>query len=234
MPAYTGAVTIETMNSINGELYAAYAKGYPILTQFLQQQPMIHYARNTLVRLFLETDSTDLFFVDSDVGFPIGTLTRLAEYPVDIVGCSYPFRNDSGLFPCRFIEERAELWANPETNLLEVAGLSAGCLRISRSCIEKLISLHPELEYMDMENFKTYALFDFPRRNGVFLGEDYAFCELARDAGFKIWLDPEVDMTHTGTKVFSGRIGNWLRNRNESVSLEQAMANIEAFVARQA
>lgn len=225
VPAYTGMITCETAQALNIELYHAYEKGYAYQVQFYQQNPIISYARNFLVRQFLESDYTDMIFVDSDVAFPGGTLCRLAEYPVDIVGAAYRYRNDSGEFPVRYIEERTELWADPETGLIEVAGMPAGCLRISRTCLEALVKAHPELMYADMSGNPTCSLFEFKRDNGQFFGEDWAFCNLARADGFKIWCAPEVETTHTGTKVFRGNLGDKLRNRSP-------MDEVLAFVER--
>lgn len=225
IPCYTGTVTCETAIALNTEVYHAYKRGWAYEVHFYQQNPIISYARNFLVREFLESDSTDMIFVDSDVGFAGGTLCRLADYPVDICGAAYPYRNDSGEFPIRYIEERTELWADPDTGLLEVAGLPAGCLKISRSCLEAMCAKHPELLYKDLAGKDTFSLFEFTRDSGQFFGEDWAFCNLARADGFKIWLDPQLDMTHTGTKVFKGNLGKKLQNRDP-------MDEILAFVER--
>jgi len=225
VPAYTGMITCETAIALNVEMYHAYERKWAYQVQFYQQNAMIHYARNLLVREFLASDYSDMIFVDSDVAFPGGTLCKLAEYPVDIVGASYPFRNESGEFPIRYIEERSELWADPETGLLEVAGMPAGCLRISRACLEAMIAKHPELMYQDQSGIPTCSLFEFKRDNGQFFGEDWAFCNLARADGFKIWCAPDIDMTHTGTKVFRGNLGRKLKGRSP-------MDEILAFVER--
>lgn len=229
IPCYTGMITCETVLAINREMYHAFDKGYAYEVQFYQQNPIISYARNFLVRQFLESDFSDMVFIDSDVGFKAGTLCRLAEYPVDIVGAAYPYRNESGQFPIRYIEERSELVADPETGLLEVAGLPAGCLRISRNVLEKMIAAHPELLYKDMNGNDTYSLFEFTRDKGQFFGEDWAFCNLARADGHKVWCEVDNDMTHTGTKVFKGNLQNHLIARSNP---DQAMAEILQFVER--
>ena len=223
-PCYTGSITCETALALNREMYHAYKRNWAYEVQFYQGNPIISYARNWMVRQFLESDATDMVFVDSDVGFAGGTLCRLAEYPVDIVGAAYPYRNESGEFPIRYIEERTELWADPATGLIEVAGLPAGCLKMSRSCLEAMVKAHPELMYADMEGKETASLFEFTREGGQFFGEDWAFCNLARKDGFKVWLDPELDMTHTGIKVYKGHLGRKLKNRSP---MDEILAFVE-------
>jgi len=213
VPAYTGAITVETCDSLYAEIYEAIKRKHEFVIQFAQQDSIISRCRNYMVRNFLQTDFTDMIFLDSDVGFPMGTLCNLAEYPVDIVGAAYPYREDPLRFPMGWIAERGMLIADPQTGLLEVESLPTGCLRIKREVLEKMIEKHPELEYFEPSGGKAYALFEFTRVGKAFLGEDISFCRQARIDGFKIWLDPRVDMTHTGHKVFKGNIGEWLLNR---------------------
>jgi hypothetical protein len=244
VPAYNGSVTCETAEALNAEVYEAIARGWHYVVQFYQQDPIISYARNFLVMRFLASDFTDMVFVDTDVGFPMGTLCKLADYDVDIVGASYPYRVEPTNYPVRWLDSGSLTPINAKTGkpstqsdvgpdghpvggLLQVAGLPTGCMAIKRHVLEKLIELHPELRYKDRTGEDSYALFDFKVRDGQFFGEDYTFCNYATDAGFKIWLDPNLDMTHTGTKVYKGNIARWLRSRAEPIG--DPMENILKF-----
>lgn len=233
VPCYTGQITAETAYSIYVEMACCYAKGWGYYVDFYQGNPMIHYARNIMVKQFLESDYTDLFFIDSDVGFPPDTLTKLASYPVDIVGAIYPHRAEPLTFPVRYLSNVTELRGGTEPGteqILEVEGLPAGCMRISRKALETIIEKFPGNEnyYYDMTGQKTYSFFRFSSERGEFLGEDWHFCRTARDAGIKIWCDPEIDMTHTGTKVFRGNLGRTLRER-DIPDIDLAMNNIMKF-----
>jgi hypothetical protein len=211
--AYTGAITVETADSLYAEVYEAFKRKHEFVVQFAQQDSIISRCRNYMVRNFLNTDFTDMIFIDADVGFPMGALCNLAEYPVDIVGAAYPYREDPMRFPVGWIVERVGLYTDPATGLLEVESLPAGCLKMSRKVLETLISKHPELEYFEPSGGRAYALFEFTRVGKAFFGEDVSFCRLARSDGFKVWLAPDIDMTHTGHKVFKGNIGSWLLSR---------------------
>jgi len=217
VPAYSGTITVETADSLYAEIYEAVKRKYELIVQFASQDAIISRCRNYMVRNFLKTDFTDLVFLDSDVGFPMGTLCNLVEYPVDIVGVSYPKRQDFLNFPIRWLPHEM-LYADSDTGLLEVEGLPAGCLRISRHALEAIIEKHPELEYDEPSGGVVHALFEFQRIGRAFLGEDLSFCMLARKTGFKVWLDPNIDMTHTGHKVFKGNLGQWLLARNKKVA----------------
>ena len=38
------------------------------------------------------------------------------------------------------------------------------------------------------------------------LSEDYHFCKIAREAGFRVWAAPWAQLSHTGTYVFNGHL----------------------------
>jgi hypothetical protein len=96
---------------------------------------------------------------------------------------------------------------------IECEHVTTGFMCIKREVIEKLIRGSEYLEY-NVPDAKTdvrlvrYKIFDTgisPSTNEL-LGEDYWFCERAREAGFKVWLQPDVQLTHTGTYVFRGSL----------------------------
>jgi hypothetical protein len=46
--------------------------------------------------------------------------------------------------------------------------------------------------------------------NGDYYGEDYIFCDWVRSLGEKIYCDPNLAITHTGTKDYMGHLGDFL------------------------
>ena len=229
IPAYTGSITVETAAALTREIYHGMQQGFAFVPEFVPYNPIISYVRNALCRMFMDSECTDIIFLDADVGFEQGTLCKLASYPVDIVGAVYPHRSDPLTFPIRYIAERTELRGGSEPGterILEVEGLPAGCLRISRNALEVIRAKFPANVYNDMTGNLTYSYFEFSKERGGFNGEDWHFCLVARDAGLKVWCDPEIDMTHTGAKVFKGNLGKHLRGEGRT---EEMMANIMKF-----
>jgi hypothetical protein len=214
VPAYTGQICVETAYSLNVEIYESLNRNVPFLVQYHEGDSMIHRCRNMMMMRFLASDFTDLIFLDSDVGFESGALMKLVSHPVDIVGAAYPFKTDEMGFPVRYMNADG-LYADPEHGLLEMYAMPAGCLRITRKALEAMIAKFPELKYAEHNapQGHAYSFFDFVIRNGIMYGEDFVFCALAREAGFKIWCDTEIQMQHVGQKRFKGHFGNWLRGR---------------------
>lgn len=216
IPSYTGFIHTETAHCVNVEVYEALNRKIPFLATFHSEDPIISRCRNSMIANFLASDPkvfTDLIFLDADVSFAPGTLVKLAQYDVDIVGAAYPFRKDPLGFPIQFLADRTPA----ENGLIEVGGMPAGCLRISRKALELMIEKFPGLEYEEdnVPQGHTWALFDFVRRpskdgKSIFCGEDYVFCAIAREAGLKIWCDPDVQMQHVGHKKFQGHLKSYL------------------------
>jgi len=168
-------------------------------------------ARALMVTRFLAGSGTDLVFVDNDVSWQAGALLKLLDYPVDMVAGIYPRRADPIGFPVRYIEQ-SEILADPKTGLIEAAGVPAGFLRCSRAMLEQMTAAYPDLAY-ERRGERIVGLFDPHKTGFAKLGEDYSFCQRWRDLGGKVWIDPEIQMGHIGSKVFAGHLGDWLRNR---------------------
>lgn len=170
-------------------------------------------ARNAMVRQFLMSKATHLVFIDNDVGFPPETLLKLASHDRDMVAGVYPLKEDTEGYPVR-LESGVELWADSD-GLVEVTGLPTGFLKISRSCIEKMIEAYGDRKFIgrgqDESDPPNYILFERTFENGVRYSGDYAFCEKWKAIGGKMYVDPEMYFTHSGTIEWAGTLGDYWR-----------------------
>lgn len=215
MPCYTGQVHIATMRSVIEDLLALSGRGDRVTVFDESGNSMIAHGRDMICAKFLASDGTDLVFVDSDVAWEAGLIPKLVDHPVDIVAGIYPRRADPLAFHCRYIQERKELHADPNTGLIEVEGVPAGFLRITRRCLTEMVAAYPKTRFADKYAPTGYAhaLFDNIHEGDVYFGEDYSFCRRWRQIGGTVWIDPEMTLTHIGNKGFTGSLGEWLKNR---------------------
>lgn len=154
---------------------------------------LIYDARNKLAAQALETESDLVLWLDSDMTFTPDTLQRLVktmeENDADIVSGIY-YRRSAPYTPVAF----AKVDINPETNdsyhedykgeltgVHEVEGIGFGCVLMKTDVI------------MDVFG-KFNTCFD---PLGHF-GEDLSFCWRARQLGYKILLDFDVQCGHIG------------------------------------
>jgi hypothetical protein len=195
----------------------------------LANESLITRARNKLVREFLKSDATHLFFIDADIRFNYKDVVKLVLHDKDVVVGAYPLKalNIENLIgktyesveqirsaTCRYVtnfvfpdEEAAEKGELQVVDgLIEVYDAGTGFMCIKREVIEKIIEAYQDIVYLaerDMEI--TWAVFDtFIDENRRYLSEDYAFCRRWQGIEGKVWLDPEVRLDHFGTIVYTG------------------------------
>jgi len=177
---------------------------------------LIPHARNVCVAKFLQTDATDLFFLDADVAAGVGALTRLMTHRVDIVAGIYRRKMDDENYPVRWkMDSKREI--DPRTGLLAADCVPFGFTRISREMIQFLCDAYPEDWFYTplMPDAKVPALFQTEVAYHQFWGEDFYFCRRVRETGHMIWVDPDIPLRHVGDKVYEGHLGNYLRKTGE-------------------
>lgn len=217
VPAYTGQAHIGSDQAIWADMLGFIARGDRVTHEPELGNGDIEIVRASLLARFFGTDATDLIFIDQDVQWESGMLLRLVDHPVDFVGAVYPQRVDPINFTVRWLD-KPELWADPETGLIEVEGFPGGCMRVSRACVEKMVEAYADTAFFcgKAPNKTAWHLFQkmrLPDNPHLLLSEDYSFCRRWHDIGGKVWIDPDLTLGHTGNKTFIGNIGEWLRNR---------------------
>jgi hypothetical protein len=147
---------------------------------------IVAQARNNGVELAKKYGADFLLFLDSDMLFPPTALFRLLLHGKDIVGATYTKR----VAPFEILGTKlAEQPLNSSGDLLEMRRIPTGCLLINMQVFDKLS--------------KPYFRFETDA-NGDIVGEDYVFCDRAREAGFRIWCDSlmSTELGHIGQAVY--------------------------------
>lgn len=210
IPAYDGKVSVETVRSLLNEHGIAQAAGLEFKAVFLPGCSLITQARNQIAQDFLDSDADKLVFVDADVSWEPGAIIKLATHDADFVGGAYRLKQEPEAYPVGWLA-LDELWA--KNGLLEVESVPGGFMCLTRDVFARLRDAHPDRGYTHYQ-FSGHAYFHAPVKDGRLYGEDTAFCHEYREAGGKVWLDPELNLSHHGGAVsFPGHIGNWLKGR---------------------
>lgn len=179
-----------------------------IQTAYLLLQGNCHVddARNSIVRDFLESDCTQLLFLDADVDWEPKALVQLCLRDLDIVGGVYPYRREGGEnMPVRMMPG-----ATVDSGLLEVEGLPTGFMKIKRHVLERMASIAPK--YFD-KIYETALVFDRPTpgEDKTRWGGDVDFCNRWRAMGGRIYADTELRLGHTATIIVRDSLGASLR-----------------------
>lgn len=176
----------------------------------LQGNCHVDDARNTVIRDFLETDCTEMVFLDADVSWEPEHLVSLCSHDRDIVGGVYPYRRD-GQGEKMPVRNLPGVFIPDESGLLEVEGLPTGFLRIKRHVIEKMTE---SCQTFTKDNGKPIPLlFERDIYNGGRRGGDIGFCMKWRDMGGKLYAAANLRLGHCGKHVLRDSLAASLRRQ---------------------
>ena len=99
-------------------------------------------------------------------------------------------------------------------NLMELGHTATGFMMIKRGVFEQMQEKCPELKYIDNTGFLTkeenefaYALFEPSICEGMYISEDWTFCErwntMNRELN-RVYIDVGVQLTHIGLEEYKG------------------------------
>lgn len=167
--------------------------------------------RNQLADDFMRSHFDRLVFLDADITFDQGSLLKIAHHKEDLVGGCFRYKTEPEVYPIGLLDDETP----NEAGLIEVRSLPGGFLSISRKVFETHFMRFPGRKYEHMGR-RVHCYFQMPFENGHLRGEDSFFCEEWRDAGGKVFLDPEIALTHWDfNRPYKGHIGNWLKSRSK-------------------
>lgn len=197
--------------SIQRSREALHAAGIPTAYLLLSGNCHVDDARNSVVRDFLNSDCSELVFIDADVSWRPDGLIRLCSHDLDVVGGVYPYRRvGQGGMPVRALAGRLTPGAD---GLLEVEGLPTGFLRIRRAVIERLAQSAETFRSKD-ENGPVPLIFERTMHMGQRWGGDLTFARKWRDMGGQVWADCDIKLGHMAKQVLWGSLGAALRQQN--------------------
>lgn len=172
----------------------------------------IDRSRNLCVKMFMETDCSDIIFIDSDLSFDDDAILKLIKYDKDIVAGAYRHKHDEISYPVIVDFSREGNCKDEETGLVYVKHAPTGLMRIQRRVFDKMADHYK----MQRDQGGAYAFFNtgmiFPDDNNWY-GEDVAFCKKWVEMGGEVLVEPNITFTHTGPRDFVGNFHEYLMGR---------------------
>ena len=225
-PMYGGQCTGEYALSLAKTAIMLHDLGYKYYIETIFNESLIPRGRNMLARSFMEKPDMDyMIFIDADIGFTELDVLKLLLAGKDIVAGIYPKKRihwDVVRRAVKVGKENLEDYTgdfvfNPVTRddqaetdaqgLVEVKQVGTGFMCISRDVFDVLAPHVPTYkEHRDdgsLFEAKDYFQIGVGER-GFYVSEDYFFCNLWREHGGSIYMNPFIKLTHTGTYVFKG------------------------------
>ena len=121
-----------------------------------------------------------------------------------------------------------------ENGIAEIERGPAGCMLIKREVFIKLIEKYPNriikqhtlMAGKPVLKENLYNFFDtfWNEKDNTYTGEDFYFCKLCTDAGFKIYALVDEYITHHGNFGYTGRLIDDFYLMNPSISTDTKKA----------
>jgi hypothetical protein len=226
-PMYGGMASAAYTMSLAHTPATFFKNGVGLNFSCVVNDSLVTRARNYLAFQFLNSPATHLMWIDADIGFDPVDIVKMVSADKDIVCGIYPKKEinwpavaraaNEGVPPEQLRDHESSLVLNLIDNspdrvtvggLIEIVNAGTGFMLIKRAVFEALADDAPS--YVDgstpgVELKEFYAVSIDPDSGNSLLSEDYHFCKLARDRGFKIYAAPWVRLNHTGTYIFGHR-----------------------------
>lgn len=214
LPTYDFKVTSKLAISLADFCVQAMKYGVDIQICNISGCSVVSRVRNLIAKDFLDSDCTDLMFIDSDINFDAADIFRLMAWNIDpkkgiVAGIPVARKKGKTYISTLDTDEEENILMN-HMGLVKAKRVATAFMLIRREVFEKLYEAHPEWRYHDEKKVgdEVTAFFDFALVDGQYIGEDFLFCDRARELGYEVWIDPTIKLGHMGIEEFAGAFGD--------------------------
>lgn len=218
-PAYDGKVDTDYAISLAESSMMAANHGIGVHAGVMGNGAFIELARNTFVKLFLESDCTHLFFIDADLRWEARAFLGLMMAGRPVCAGLYRRRQEPEEYPVRYVEKDGCLEIK-DGGWIECDRVPTGFLCIERKVVEEMAKDARKLTIKGVgevpELFYTQVR-DVGDGKFGFMGEDFCWCDdYCKRYSTSIGVWPDFDFTHGGYKC------NWHEFINRTVEEAEA------------
>ena len=178
---------------------------------FVVGDALVSRARSIAASAFLRSDCDVLLTIDTDIWFRAVDAIKLAREAEEygLIGALYLTRGLQTQ-PALMLPDKPVVFA-PDAAPVETPFISTGFTATSRTVLEALAPTLPLCHqgWTDRGEDTSFWPFYMPYvipwegEGNMYLSEDWAFCQRAKDQGFKVWLDPSIRLGHYGNVMLT-------------------------------
>jgi hypothetical protein len=233
-PMYGGMCTGLYASAVMQCVGAFGQAGIQMYYSFMMNESLITRARNSMAYDFMKS-ATHLMFIDADIGFNPQDIPRMLMADKDIICGIYPKKEinwvevtqavKAGVPPDQLSQHTGAFVLNLPSGVqsatgninepIEIANGGTGFMLIKRKVFDTLADKVPSYTndmyhavdtVREVKVIREYFATSIDEESNRLLSEDYHFCKIARQAGFKVWCAPWASFSHTGSYNFSGQL----------------------------
>lgn len=198
------------LKSLEASIPALDAAGIKHSVAFEIGCPYISSAMATLARKALDTMPDALVYIDDDMSWPAESLVNLLSAKDDVVGGTYRFKKaEEEYMGCIHTDDGGRPIVRGD-GLISAKWMPSGFLKITAHAIDKFMKAYPELNCGPAYH-PTPDLFNHGAYQGLWYGQDYAFCRNYAAKCGPVWLMPDLVIDHNaGEKIYHGNYHQYL------------------------
>ena len=220
MRVYYGEICYDAVNPAHHDAVIAFAlecqrREITVDRGVVNGDALVSRSRSIVASSFLRSKADVLLTIDSDIWFRAADAIKLCEEALE-----YDFI--AGLYLTRGLKKQSALLLpldvpvvfQDDSKPVEVRYLSTGFMAVSRKGMEKTLEhsqlphCHKGMTHLNADTsfwplYMPFCISDDGPEETLYLSEDWAFCERAKRAGFKMWLDPSIRLGHVGREMYT-------------------------------
>jgi hypothetical protein len=213
LPAYDFKVSLKLAVSLARFTQVAAQHGIAVQIGSICGCSVVSRARNLLAQDMIESGCDYLLFIDSDINFEPEHILRLMAWAGDpkksIVAAVPRVRSENKVYIADLdYDDNGELTMNG-MGLVRGKRVATAFMLIRREVFTEMVEAHPDWTYYDKRSDRMVpCLFDFKLTEEGYIGEDFLFCDRARELGLEVWIDPSIKLGHMGVQEYEGCFGS--------------------------
>jgi glycosyltransferase involved in cell wall biosynthesis len=173
--------------------------------------PYISQARNVMLRKALDAKADVIIFLDHDLSWKPEDLLKLVQTEGEVVAGTYRYKKEPEEYMGTVYSGLDGTPAIRPDGCIAAQWIPAGFLKVTAKAVDQFMGAYPHLLYGP--RYSPFVdLFNHGAHNGTWYGEDYAFSRNWLDCGGKIWLVPDLDLTHHASdgKAYQGNFHRFM------------------------
>lgn len=196
--------------------------------EFMGNESLIQRGRNYIADSFMKSNCSHLMFIDADIMFDSDAIRKLLSVKEDFVCAPYPKKfidwnviknnthnatdaNHLKSFGASYVINYldSEVPKQNKKGLIEILHAGTGFMLLSKEVFVRLRNQCNKARAANFGQFSNWYTEYFKTgidEDGLFLSEDWVFCNQWRSTGGKIWLMQDIKLNHIGTYIYEGSI----------------------------
>lgn len=201
IPCVDGTVDVRIAVALLAASQMFAQHGAQMAVSYMSYCSSVSRARNALAHTFMQTDFTDLLFIDDDTVCDgralVQIVAKAASEPKerDVVCGAVPIMRENQR-TYRFTPMDDNKIEPNDEGLIEVSRIGTAFMLIGRHVFEGLKDKADRYWVDQLGDYHARYFSEHYDPEGNFWGEDFFFCKLATDAGYRLWVDTDIQFSH--------------------------------------